>query len=713
VLFFISTTGFFAATSQDVGPPRSSPIFALGVVGRLLMVPPLLAGLLSFTTDRLSTRARFRLLLDFVIVVGGGFMLMWYFLIGPALSMHSDGLQWLARVGFPIGDLVMVFGVCVVLLRGLSPSVRTPVAILLSGTLIWLGADVYMVWLTNTKSAEVMPAPLGLALLTGLFLLTAAAAQQCGQATQAPRPSHVDRLLRSHTWLPYLALTVGYGLLTVAAARNGWYPWLGLVAGAAVMTVGVAGRQILTLRENHALVVTDSLTGLANRLRLLDAMTRAAERSRRTGIPIAVLLIDLDGFKQVNDSFGHEAGDRLLVTFAEVLRDCVRGSDTPARLGGDEFAVLLNGVNNAEEAIEVANRILARSAIPVTVAAQTMPIRASIGIGIADLSLDADQPARPNGQELLHRADLAMYAAKRKKTHSWQLYREGAMEADLELAQMRDDLLNAVAREQLRVHYQPIVALGTGDLVAVEALVRWQHPTRGLLAPDTFIPLAEEIGVIQDIDVWVMEHACHQVRTWQDNLPQGRSLHLSVNFSAPQLARPTLAADVIAILRRTRFDPRHLVVEVTESLLVDDQSAVPQLQALRDQGVRVALDDFGTGYSSLRYLTLLPVDILKLDRCFVAELNNSPEGSAVAEAVMRLAQILHLDTVAEGIEEASQATELTLLGCNSAQGYHFARPVTAETIEVMILDPTGTWPTLPFPAATPRSTPTAVALATG
>jgi EAL domain-containing protein (putative c-di-GMP-specific phosphodiesterase class I) len=236
----------------------------------------------------------------------------------------------------------------------------------------------------------------------------------------------------------------------------------------------------------------------------------------------------------------------------------------------------------------------------------------------------------------------------------------------------------------LRLLYQPIVELITGELVAVEALVRWQHPTRGMLSPDEFVPLAEDTGLIHRIGGWVLEHACRQVGQWHATLPDSRSLYLSVNLSPVELERPTLAADVLRVLERAGIDPASLVVEITERALVDDRSAVPHLAAMRSRGVRVALDDFGTGYSSLRYLTQLPVDILKLDRCFVAELNGDPEHAAVAEAVIRLSQVLHLETVAEGIEEPAQATELALLGYRNAQGYLFARPLPPEGIETLL-----------------------------
>jgi EAL domain-containing protein (putative c-di-GMP-specific phosphodiesterase class I) len=286
-----------------------------------------------------------------------------------------------------------------------------------------------------------------------------------------------------------------------------------------------------------------------------------------------------------------------------------------------------------------------------------------------------------------------MYAAKRERTLGWRLFTTD-MDDDTDTSILRTGLAHAVSESQLRLEFQPIVALGTGDLIAFEALVRWQHPTLGLVPPATFIPLAEESGAIHEIGAWVLEQACRQVLTWQSRLPPHRSLYLSVNVSARQLENAALADDIIATLDRLGFNPRNLVLELTESALVDERSALPRLDTLREHGIRIALDDFGTGYSSLRYLTRLPVDILKLDRCFVEELNGQPDGSAVAEAVIRLGQILHLDTVAEGIETSQQAAELELLGCSTAQGYHFARPLSATAVDILLGQSDINWPNL-------------------
>jgi diguanylate cyclase (GGDEF)-like protein/PAS domain S-box-containing protein len=461
----------------------------------------------------------------------------------------------------------------------------------------------------------------------------------------------------------------------------------GLVATCRDVTERRAIHERLAYDANH-----DPLTGLSNRAAFLRGLEQIWADGLNGAGPPAVLFLDLDGFKQVNDNLGHHCGDTLIVAVAAMLRRSVLGSDIVGRLGGDEFGIVLPGIDSPDNAITVAKRVLAEMDRPVLVSGQEVYARASVGVAIAG-------PGCASADELLQHADIAMYNAKRRKTHSFQVYADGLPALVFDEEVLDEELRRAVGNGELRLQYQPIVALDGGDLIAVEALVRWEHPTRGLLGPLEFIPRAERTGVIGELGAWVLEHACRQVRQWQQRVPAGRRLGLSVNLSPYQLEQHDLVDDVMAILRRTGYDPADLVLEVTESALVNDEAAIPQLTALNAHGIRIALDDFGTGYSSLRYLTRLPVDILKIDRCFVAELNGTGSASAVAEAVVRLAQILHLETVAEGIEDIRQANELTLLGCKSGQGYHFARPLDAEAVGALIAGTPAGWPSL---AGTPN-----------
>ena len=418
----------------------------------------------------------------------------------------------------------------------------------------------------------------------------------------------------------------------------------------------------------------DGLTGLANRASFLRRTQEVLASTHQT---IAVLFLDLDGFKPINDTYGHETGDAALKAVAEKLRLCVLGSDVIGRLGGDEFAITLTNISNAENAVVVAERILGELATPCSIMDQTVRLGGSIGIAVSEPGLDLD--------ELLHHADTAMYRAKRAKTTGWQLYVEGMQGHNTDANALEDDLSSAVADGQLRLQYQPIVGMEDGRrLVGVEALVRWEHPRRGPLAPAAFVPLAEQVGLIGDVGDWVLETACAQVGRWGPRMPDGRRLSLSVNVSPRQLADPSFVDGVTAILERTGFDPHDLILEMSGATLGEDGSAVAQLVALNERGVRIALDDFGSGHFSLEHLSQLPVDVLKLDGRYVARLDGTPEGSAVAQAVIRLGAILHLDIVAKAVETAAQADELALLGCPTGQGYHFARPMDVGDVDGLI-----------------------------
>ncbi|HEX8346994.1 MAG TPA: GGDEF domain-containing protein, partial [Actinoplanes sp.] len=406
----VSTVGFAVAAAGGV---KAAEWVAIGC--RLAMVPLLLAAILTFPMRKLAASERYKLGLDVATVAGGGFIVMWYFIIGPALTTGRSASHAVSLAGFPIGDLVLIFGVCAVLMRGGVNRWQHPLTILLGGQVVFLGGDVYYSYAEVQRPGADLAMGTKLWLLSGAFLMVVAAVQQVRTAgmAQAER-SRSGAGGVSH--LPYVGLAVGYLLLLFATAREGsFFPWGGLVLGVIVMTGAVAVRQVIAMRENHQLVVTDNLTGLANRVRVRARLEQACNRQQ----PTAVLLIDLDGFKQVNDTLGHEAGDGLLVAFARVLGNSVRPSDLAGRLGGDEFAVVLADVTTVEGAGVVADRIIAAAATPVPLADLMVPIRCSIGVALARTDDDV--------QGLLHRADVAMYAAKRAGRHSWLPYDE-AME---------------------------------------------------------------------------------------------------------------------------------------------------------------------------------------------------------------------------------------------------------------------------------------------
>jgi diguanylate cyclase (GGDEF)-like protein/PAS domain S-box-containing protein len=431
----------------------------------------------------------------------------------------------------------------------------------------------------------------------------------------------------------------------------------------------------------------DTLTGLANRAAFLHSLDQAMTDAGRHDRRCAVLVLDLYEFSRVKDTLGSETGDGLLVAFGRLLERSVLGADTVARLGTDELAIVLAAIDVPEDAHAVANRIVAALTEPLDAAGQ--PVHAQVCIGLAISGTDCTGPAT-----LLRHADLAKRDAKRQRIDGWRSYSDALRNDHGDAGATAEELRTAIVSGQLSLQYQPIVAIDSGELRGVEALVRWQHPSLGYLGPGAFIPLAEASGFIVALGEWVLEEACTQVRRWQQQTPATGQLYLSVNLSPRQLEQHHLVATVRGILTRTGFDPHNLVLEVTENALVNHASAVPVLAELNGHGIRIALDDFGTGYSSLRYLTSLPVDILKIDRCFVSELDGTSKGSAVPQAVIRLGHALHLDIIAEGIETAAQAQELTLLGCPLAQGYHFAKPLDSQRLTQLLDEARNSVPTL-------------------
>jgi diguanylate cyclase (GGDEF)-like protein/PAS domain S-box-containing protein len=422
----------------------------------------------------------------------------------------------------------------------------------------------------------------------------------------------------------------------------------------------------------------DALTELPNRALLVDRLGHALARTARSGRRTGVLFIDLDDFKVVNDSLGHRLGDELLLSVAQRLRACVRPGDTVARLGGDEFIVLLEDLAEVADATGVAERILEQVGTAFRLEDREVFVGASIG-----MALSGPDPVLPD--DLLRDADIAMYAAKARGKGHWVLFEPGMQTRPLERLELEADLRRAVERDELRLHYQPIVELESGQICGVEALLRWQHPERGLVPPLEFIPLAEETGLIVPIGRWVLQEACRQARTWQDRNPTRPALTMSVNISGRQFQHPGLVADVEGALRAAQLPPSSLRLEITESVAMEAGLATIQtLQALKGLGVQLAIDDFGTGYSSLAYLKRFPVDSLKIDRSFVDGLGQDVQDTAIVRSVMTIAKSLQLTVTGEGVESAEQLEELRALACDEGQGYYFARPQASEWLEQLL-----------------------------
>ncbi len=417
----------------------------------------------------------------------------------------------------------------------------------------------------------------------------------------------------------------------------------------------------------------DSLTNLANRALFTDRVDHALRAQARETSTIALLVLDLDGFKTVNDSLGHTAGDALLVEVATRLVSILRPGDTAARLGGDEFAILLEHVADLDDAVSVAQRAIGAVAEPVGLSGKEVFIQASVGIALGADGRSAD--------ELLRDADAAMYQAKSDGKGRHRLFDTSMHSAAMARLELEGDLRRAIDAREFILHYQPLASLGTGEVVSLEALIRWQHPERGLLPPSEFIPLAEENGLIVDIGRWVLREACTRAGAWQRAYPSLR-LTIAVNLSARQLADPLLVHDVSTALAETGLDPSSLILEITESVLIEDaDAAVARLRQLKSTGVRLAIDDFGTGYSSLSSLQSLPVDILKIDKAFIDGVTSGAEADGLVQAILRLARTFHLVTVAEGVERPDQLERLRQLGCQQIQGFWYSRPLADDRVE--------------------------------
>ncbi|PYT09791.1 MAG: two-component system response regulator [Acidobacteria bacterium] len=423
----------------------------------------------------------------------------------------------------------------------------------------------------------------------------------------------------------------------------------------------------------------DSLTGLPNRTLFIGHLQLAVNHCRRRiGYLFAVLFIDLDRFKVINDSLGHMVGDELLIAIARRLEICLRDGDTIARLGGDEFTILLDGITDYADAQRAAERVQEVLEQPFPLAGRELFVTASVGIKYCSGGGD-EQP-----EDLLRDADTAMYCAKALGKAQYQVFDARMHTQALTLLQIESDLRRAIERAEFEVDYQPIILLHSRRICGFEALVRWRHPERGLILPSDFIPFAEETGLVIQIDRRVLKQACSQMRRWQDSLPVARRMKISVNLSCKQFMQPTIVEQVLEILQETGLDPGSLKLEITESVMMErGDYAMRVLNRLSDAGIELSLDDFGTGYSSLSYIHRFPVTALKIDQSFIKRIGGGQDGEIV-RAVVALARNLGLEVVAEGIETVMQLDQLKALGCDQGQGYYFSKPIDEELATELI-----------------------------
>ena len=485
---------------------------------------------------------------------------------------------------------------------------------------------------------------------------------------------------RSGISVPIEGLVQPFGIFAVHSKRAREYEAgdVDFVQSIANVLADALARQATEDEIRHR-ALHDPLTGLPNRILFLDRLEHALTRLRRGHSLAAVMFLDLDRFKLVNDSLGHHAGDEILTAVAPRLKQALRATDTVARLGGDEFAILLEDLAGEVAATQAAERIAAVFARPFVIGTAEHFITASVGIALAHGGERAD--------ELVRDADTAMYRAKERGRARYELFDEELRARAVSRLLMETELRRALERRELWLEYQPVVALSDGAIVSVEALLRWRHPDRGPIPPAEFIPIAEETGLIEPIGSWVLDEACRQAAQWHAMLPDRAPLAISVNLSAVQIANPTLPDTVTMALRGADLDSSTLRLEITESVLLAETARLTEtLVTLRELGAHLVLDDFGTGYSSLGYLTRLPLDALKVDRAFVKDLGRDRQDTSITEAIIAMAHALSLPVICEGVETEVQLAELRRMNCDQIQGYYFSRPVAASAITSMLLD---------------------------
>jgi diguanylate cyclase (GGDEF)-like protein/PAS domain S-box-containing protein len=470
--------------------------------------------------------------------------------------------------------------------------------------------------------------------------------------------------------------------------RDGSFRWV-LCRGLAIRDqAGRPERMAGSLTDITEGRVADALTGLPNRVLFLDRLGRVLERARRYPLyQFAVLFLDLDRFKVINDSLGHTIGDKLLVGIARRLEACLRSADTVARfqgdhtiarLGGDEFTILLDNIKDVSNATGIAERLLGELALPFVLDGHE--VFASASIGIVQGCPGYDKP-----EEMLRDADTAMYGAKGEGKARYQVFNTAMRDRAVARLELENDLRRALEQRLFHLNYQPIYKLDTGQIIGFEALLRWQHPRRGLIPPADFIPIAEETGLIVPLGWWVLREACKQISAWQKQFGADPPLMIAVNFSARQFLQQNVVPQIEAVLLDTGVNPSNLKLEVTESVIMSDpEAATVMLEQLRDLGVQIGIDDFGTGYSSLSYLHRFPIDTLKIDRSFIGKLQRTGESAEMVQAIVTLAHNLGMDVVAEGVETSEQHAHLTALDCEYGQGFLFSKPLDSRTAEALL-----------------------------
>ena len=654
------------------------------------------AGIVGFGTGKRSALRRWLFTLDTLTIALSAGAILWYFVAGPLATKHGHSVSAVSyAVLYPLGNLILLLAAVWTLQRGVPPSSERAIRMIALGILFYVVADAIQSYLGLHGGYHGGDRIDILAMAAATCFVIAGAFQPMVKANEL-KGSTSERT--GSASISYGAVVLLFALVFIIQRHDPFFPDLSILGVAVVTVILLAAAQVLSRgaffgeqTKNKDLMdrlryqaFHDNLTGLPNRALFHERLQHALDRRRSFSTNHAVLMIDLNKFKSINDSLGHGAGDEVLRTVAVRLRTAVRRGDTIARFGGDEFAVLFEDVNGQRATVELVQHMLRIVGEPLAIADKQLVPEASIGI-----ALTGEEPL--SADDLLRFADTAMYQAKQQPLRNFCIFDMAMKSAIADRAELQSDLEGAVGRGELRVLYQPILDLASQETVAFEALVRWMHPLKGLLAPREFLVLAEEAGLIHEIDTWVLYQACAEARRWQLISPQFAQIGVHVNLSPLQLRESDLVETVADGLSVAGLDASYLTLELLESSVVDDlELARLRLTELKALGVRIAVDDFGTGYSSLSHLRTLPIDVLKIDRSFIAAMETSAQASTLVRSLIQLGAALGIDTVAEGIEEVEQLSHLQDEECLHGQGYLFARPLDPRELRSYLAEAVGT-----------------------
>jgi diguanylate cyclase (GGDEF)-like protein len=693
---FLCWTGSFCALLAYQAANGAEPSSVSAVDVYLGIYPLFLVGLLCFPTQTESKAGKRRRLIDAATVVVGGAAVIWVLVLGSTLREGGHNpLDSVVSGAYPIGDLLEIFALIYVITRVLTPATRQPLRLLMVGMLLQVVGDITQDWLilhpqVTWYPSSFVPWITWLAAIC-VYGLAGAAQKRSAYVNQEEAVASAGKQTAIQSGrsasLSYLAPVIVFGLLINAEVGNGsFFDRVALTVCGTLVALLFMLRQFFARKDllstqgqlSHQ-ALHDALTGLPNRALIMDRMERLLARGRRNGTVGAVLYVDLDEFKNVNDSLGHEAGDRLLVAVTARLESSLRDVDTIGRMGGDEFVVLIDGASLKVAPELVAARLLEVMRRPFELAGASTPlvVTTSIGIAIGDRAAPGD---------LLRDADVALYEAKAAGKNQYAVFHPEMQTGIQERIELEFDLRSALEGGQFRLVYQPIYNLDNLTVVGVEALLRWDHPVRGVVGPDEFVPILEQTGQIREVGRWVMNQACEQMAAWH---ARGDTLDVSVNVSGRQLDDDVIVDHIRHALDVSGLEATSLIIEVNETALMrNGNSTARRLRAIKALGVRIAVDDFGTGYSSLGYLQQFPVDCLKIDGSFTNAITTSPESKALIGILVQLGKDLGLTTLAEGVETIGQMDHLRDEHVNEAQGFLLARPLDPETFENQLLAPT-------------------------